>query len=350
MNKRDKIIKFLLKPPMWLCVTVWIVGIVSLSGTITLYYLGWGLKMWALPVHIVSAVFFVLSVYAVLTVIGVPEKAKDKPNVKKFFSSYSTRAFVYAMGSIAFNICYVAFGIIIANLERSAWLGVLVGYHVFLILPRVEVLVTAKLHGRNKAEDAEKRNVRAYSNCGLMLVMLAVAIVPVIRMTIDDRNSYNYFISAIVYVVAIATYTFAKLGIAVYNFKKSHKQNDLSLIAVKNASLADALISLFTLQAMMLKELHPETGARLAAKLNPVIGAFISLGIFALGIHMLRNGRKMLKRMEAAEAAVLEIRSGGEADVDDAPPENSDAGNAEAAPSDANSVARQDDNSGTARP
>lgn len=305
MSKRDKLVKFLLKPPLWVCAVCWALGIVALGGSITLYFLGLGLKLWALPVHIVALVFCILSIYAVLTIIGVPERAKDKPRVQRFFKSYSTRAFVYAAGSIAFNICYVVFGIIIANLEKSAWLGVLVGYHLFLILQRVEVLVTAKFRGKNSGISEEKRGVRAYANCGLMLIMLAVAIVPVIKMTIDDENSYNYFVSAIVYVTTIAAYTFTKLGIAIYNFKKSHKQNNLALIAVKNASFADALISLFTLQAMMLKELHPENNAAaLAAKLNPAIGVLISLVIFALGLHMLVNGHKKLKALDAAEQAI----------------------------------------------
>ncbi|MDE6401497.1 MAG: hypothetical protein K2L54_02680, partial [Clostridiales bacterium] len=300
MSKRDKLIKFLIKPPLWVCIVFWSVGAVSLGGSITLYYLKLGLEMWALPVHIVALVFFILSVYAILTIIGVPERAKEKPSVQKFFSSYSTRAFVYAMGSIVFNTCYIAFGIVIATLEHSPWLGVLVGYHIFLILPRVEVLVTAKFRGKKAGVSEEKRGVKAYANCGLMLIMLAVAILPVIKMTLDDQNSYNYFVRAIVYVNAIAAYTFTKLGIAIYNFKKSHKQNDLALIAVKNASLADALISLFTLQAMMLKELHVEgETAELAAKLNPTIGVLIAIGIFALGIHMLISGHKRLKILDA---------------------------------------------------
>ena len=331
MKKRDKLVKFLLKPPLWVCILFWTVGAVALGGSITLYFLKLGLEPWALPVHIVALVFTLLSIYAVLTIIGVPMRAKDKPRVQQFFTSYSTRAYVYAAGSIAFNLGYVIFGIIIANLERSAWLGVLVGYHVFLILPRVEVLVTAKLRGKDKETNEERRGVRAYANCGLMLIMLAVAILPVIRMTIDDRNSYNYFVSAVVYVLGIATYTFVKLGIAVYNFKKSHKQNDLALIAVKNASFADALISLSTLQAMMLKELHPENemGA-LAAKMNPAVGVIISICIFALGLNMLIKGHKKLKALDELEAA--EQNASGMTDDASAPASDDKSADKSAAP------------------
>lgn len=293
--KRDKLIRFLLKPPLWLCIVVWAAGAVSLAGSITLYYLGLGAEMFALPVHIVALVFFVLSLYAVLTVIGVPERAKDKPRVQKFFSSYSTRAFVYASCSIIFNGCYVAFGIVVANVTQSPWLGVLVGYHVFLLLPRILVIVP-KLRNRGRETDLKRQQLRSYSYSGLALVLLAIAILPVIRMIVEGKNNYNYFVGVVAYVSAIALYTFIKFGISLYNLKKVRGTDDMSLIAVKNVSFADALISVFVLQAMMLKELPPRPNtALLNAKLNPVTGVLISVAICALGVHMLIGGIKKLK-------------------------------------------------------
>ncbi len=301
MNKRrDKLIEFLLHPPKWLCIAIWVFGVVTLAGSITLYYIGVGLEIWAVSVHVIAFVFVLLSIYAVLTLIGIPERAKDKPKVQKFFSSYSVRAFVYALCSVVFNICYVVFGVIIANVNRSPWLGVLVGYHVFLILPRFEVLWVTKVRGKGASgRNAEINQTRAYANCGLLLVMLAVALIPVINMVFNDMNNYRHFTSAIVYVVAIAAYTFTKLGISIYNFRRVHKQDDLSLIAVKNVSLTDALISVFMLQAMMLKELPGgENSISLMTTMNPIMGMAIVAAIFSLGVYMIVNGHKRLKALE----------------------------------------------------
>ncbi|MDE7107217.1 MAG: hypothetical protein K2O39_02730, partial [Clostridiales bacterium] len=240
-------------------------------------------------------VFLLLSVYVVLTVIGIPKRAKSSKRVQSFFKSYNVRAFVYAACSIVFNICYVVFGIIIANLEQSVWLGVLVGYHIFLIIPRATVFRITKQSDGNK----EIQNVRAYAYCGFALMLLALAVIPVIRMVLDDKNTYNYFVSGIVYVTAIATYTFAKLGIALYNLKKVRKSDDMSLKAIKNVSFADALISIFALQAMMLKEL---SGTANPMVMNPVLGGLVSLGIFAMGLYMLISGRKKLKALPTDDA------------------------------------------------
>ena len=295
--KRDKLIDFLIKPPMWFNVIIWTVGTIAIAASQTLYFLGLGLKLWALPVHIVALVFLILSVYAVLTVVGVTKRAKNSPKLKRFFSSYSVRAFVYTAGSIIFNTCYVVCGIIIANLEQSLWLGVLVGYHVFLIIPRA--IVFYKKH-RGKGT-REVQNVRAYAYCGFALMLLALAVIPVIRMVFNDHNTYNYFVSSIIYVNAIAAYTFTKLGIAIYNLRRVRNNADMSLKAIKNVSFADALISIYALQAMMLKELN--TGLDpLAHTLNPTMGGLLALGIFALGMYMLITGVKKLKAMPAEDA------------------------------------------------
>ena len=299
MKKRDKIINFIVKPPLWVCITVWVGFLLSVSASICLYFVGLGLKLWALSIYIVAFVLFILSIYAVLSVFGVPKRASESNFAKKFFSGYNVRAFVYAACSIVFNICYVVFGIIIANLEQSAWLGVLVGYHVFLIIPRAVVFNITRRGDGNR----ELQNVRAYAYCGFALTLLAVAVIPVIRMVMDDRNTYNYFVSGIVYVTAIATYSFTKLGIALYNLKKVRKSDDMSLKAIKNVSFADALISIFALQAMMLKELG---GMENPTAMNASFGGLVALGIFAMGLFMMRRGFKLIKSMPAEQAEQTE--------------------------------------------
>ncbi|MDE6201008.1 MAG: hypothetical protein K2M47_03925 [Clostridiales bacterium] len=305
MKKHDKILDFLLKPPMWVCIVVWVIGTLTLGGSITLYFVGLGLKLWALHVHLTALVFLILSIYAVLTVIGIPKRAKNNVRVQKFFKHYDVRAFVYAAGSIIFNTCYVVFGILIANIGQSAWLGVLVGYHIFLIIPRATVFFIKRRDG-----DKDVQNVRAYSYCGLALMLLALAVIPVIRMVLDDRNTYNYFASGIIYVTAIAAYTFTKLGIAIYNLRKVRKSDNMPLKAIKNVSFADALISIFALQAMMIKVLPSDSGD--LSHMNSVLGGLVAFGIFAIGLYMLVSGRKKLKALPVETAEQADVESADE--------------------------------------
>ena len=307
MSKRSKLLEFLLKPPLALCIAMWAMGAVTLGGSLTLYFLGLGGETWAIAVHLVALLFFVLSIYAFLTVIGVPKRAFASKNVKKFLSSYDVRAFVYATCSVVFTCCYVAFGIIIAMRTHSPWLGALVGYHMFLLVARGITIYTSKIKSRADGADAKLQQIRAYSYCGLALCLLGFALLPVIRLTVLDRNSYNYFVDTIVYVTAIAAYTFVKFGIALRNLFKVKHSSDMSLKAIKNVSFSDALISLFALQAMMLKELGDKG---LGNILNPVLGAVISTVIIARGLYMVVRGMKLRK----GYANIVEDDGEGESD------------------------------------
>lgn len=297
VGRKEKFLQFILKPPLWLCIVIWTVASVALGGSITLYYLGLGGYEWALPVHLVALVFAVLSVYAVLTVVGVPEKVKDKPKVRQFFSSYDTRAFVYAALSVTINICYIVFGYIIAALTHSLWLGVLVGYHIFLMLARLVVFVTSKFRGRGRGEHAQRNRIRSYVYSGFALILLAFAMSPVFRLVSNDMNNYKYMFGTTAYVCAIALYTFVKFGISVRNLTKVRKRSDLSLKALKNVSFADALISLYMLQAMMIKELHNENAATMAV-FNHVFGIVIGFTVFVIGVTMAVRGIKRLLSLD----------------------------------------------------
>lgn len=305
--KNSRLYRFLLKPPLWFCISVWMSFLIAIAACISVYFLGFGMELWALVIYIAAITLLLLSIYAVLAVIGVPERARYSKMVRRFFTDYGFRAMVYAAGSIVFNIMYVVFGVIIAVLEHSVWLGALVGYHILLAAGRGIIFVFVKGYGK---ENDELYRLRAYSYCGVMLIFLSLAILPVIRLVIADMNSYSYFVSVLVYVSVIAAYAFIKLAVSIHNFRKAHKTDNMSLIAVKNMSLADALITIFALQATMIKELGD---ASLGKTLNPITGAAVSFTIFSFGVYMFVIGILRIKRMKV-DSAISDadaLQSGG---------------------------------------
>lgn len=294
MDKRGKLYEFLINPPLWLCIIVWTVEVLLIVACITLYFLGLGLQLWAVAVYAVALAFFLLSTYCVLSVVGVTERAKNCINIRKFFSDYGFRAYVYAFVSAVFNAAYIVCGVIIAVVTKSHWLGVLVGYHVVIAVARTVVILTVKNHTGN----GQAYRLRAYTYSGGALMLLSLAIIPVIKLVVEDENTYTYFlISAIAYVCVIALYAFIKLGVAIYNLKRVHKYHDMSLYAIKNISFADALITLFALQATMLKEFG---NIALGSVLNPVLGGTVSLAIFIIGSYMFGSGIAKLKELKSS--------------------------------------------------
>ena len=164
INKDSKLYKFIIRPPLWLLITIWVLALFAAAACITLYFLRLGTEPWALIVYAVALALFILSVYGVLAVVGVPERASGSIKIRKFFTDYGFRATVYAAGSVIFNTLYVAFGVLIAVLEHSPWLGALVGYHVFLAVARAVIFIFVKNYGK---EDGELYRLRAYTYCGV---------------------------------------------------------------------------------------------------------------------------------------------------------------------------------------
>lgn len=84
INKDSKLYKFIIRPPLWLLITIWVLALFAVAACITLYFLRLGTEPWALIVYAVALALFILSVYGVLAVVGVPERASGSIRYASF--------------------------------------------------------------------------------------------------------------------------------------------------------------------------------------------------------------------------------------------------------------------------
>ena len=201
------------------------------------------------------------------------------------------------------NVMYAAFGTVIAAVTHSVWLGALVWYHIVLACCRPLVVFYVRRRG-----DDERTKLKAYTLSGVALIVMAIAVVPVILLVVWQRNSYVFFGGTLVYVCALALYTVIKVTVSVVGRKKARRSEDFALKAIKNIAFADALISVFALQATMLVALED---AALAATINPSVGGVIAFFIALTGITMIIGGVKKMRRGDF-------VGAGGEANTIDA--------------------------------
>ena len=89
----------------------------------------------------------------------------------------------------------------------------------------------------------------------------------------------------------IATYTFTKLVFAIINLCKSKKLNLPIVKALRNISLADATVSMFSLQRSMLTSFEGMETADIRL-FNTLTGTAVFLVVLILGINLLRKGTK----------------------------------------------------------
>ena len=126
---------------------------------------------------------------------------------------------------------------------------------------------------------------------GILLLALNFALTGVILLTIAQDTARRY--SEIV-VISIATYTFYKIIMAVVNMVKVRKTQSPVLITIRNIGVADALVSVLTLQATMLASFQGKGGLD-ANRMNAITGMVVCVLILALGVSMIHYAFKNQK-------------------------------------------------------
>lgn len=88
-----------------------------------------------------------------------------------------------------------------------------------------------------------------------MLLLLNLALSGVVLLTIVQDTAKRY---SEIMVITIAAYTFYKIITSVINMIKVRKLQSPILITIRNISVADALVSVLTLQMTMLASFQGE--------------------------------------------------------------------------------------------
>ena len=123
--------------------------------------------------------------------------------------------------------------------------------------------------------------------------MIAAISLAVAEMISEDKT----FEHAGLMIYASATYTFYKITVAIINIVKAKKQTDMTVQAIRNINMADALVSMLALQTSLLHAFSDENGNEIGfdKTLNGVTGLVVCALVLALGIYMIINAQKKLK-------------------------------------------------------
>ena len=136
-----------------------------------------------------------------------------------------------------------------------------------------------------------------YRACGIVFLLMNLALALIIFfMVYWNRTFEHHMITAI----AMATYTFTALTMAIINVVKYKKYNSPVFSASKTISLAAALVSMLTLESTMLTAFRDETITAAEQKwMLGATGGAISVLIVATAIYMIITGTKKLKQLKS---------------------------------------------------
>ena len=180
--------------------------------------------------------------------------------------------------SLAFNVAYAFGNCIIGFLNHSWWFITVGAYYAVLAITRFSVLqVKRKASGRHDAELFARRIT------GILLVVLSFCIVGVnVLSAVKDRGTAFHKII----MITIAAYTFTKITVSIIGMVKAKRSASPVLKTLRNISLADACVSVYTMQRSMLVS-FPGMEAADILLLNILTGTAVWIVVLLLGINLM---------------------------------------------------------------
>jgi len=194
------------------------------------------------------------------------------------------RIFLFAFASFVLNITYSIGNAIVGFVTFSWWFITLSAYYIILSIMRFALVMSEK---HSKAHNSENE-VFAKRFAGVMLMCLSIVLCGTVILTMrqDIGTKFHKII-----MITIATYTFTKLVFAIINLGKSKKISFPIIKALRNISLADAAVSMFSLQRSMLTSFEGMENADIRL-FNALTGTAVCIIVLILGIDLLRKRTK----------------------------------------------------------
>lgn len=249
--------------------------------------------------------YFVYGAAVVLLIFSLPYAYRDLIRGFRFLieSNAVTRKFFHDAGyqvvfttifSMGINLAYMIYNAVWGILNHSPWFITLAVYYSFLGGIRAY-----SMYKKRKAESAEderkarQKELLVMRRDGIFLLLITIDLMGMILLTITEDTVEA---SSAIHAITIAFFTFYKIGAAVSNMIKVKRLNSPILTAVRNIGLADALVSLLSLQAVMLVSMETAGNRHFINVMNGSTGLAVFGVIFLLGVWMIWNAGKKLKQ------------------------------------------------------
>lgn len=201
-----------------------------------------------------------------------------------FLEDYRFRTVLTTMPSFVINVAYTIYNGVIGVMNQSAWFITMAVYYSLLGIMRYCAVHTERKISRMEDQKLiRKKEMAVIKTDGILLLLLNLALSGVVLLTIAKGRAKAY--SEII-AISIAAYTFYKITMAVINMVKVRKMQSPILITIRNIGVADALVSMLTLQMTMLVSFQGTDGLN-ADRMNGITGLAVCLLISALGISMI---------------------------------------------------------------
>ena len=214
----------------------------------------------------------------------------------RLLNDYRYRTVLFTNVSFFLNLVFVFLNLFFGIRQKSWWFITLSAYYLLLSSMRFAALHEENRNNRTKekggleAEDIQVNEVRIYRNCGIIMMILTLALLESVVLILNDGNGKSYP-GYLIFVVA--GYTFYKIILSVINLFRVGKFKSPLLKTIRHIGYADAMMSLLSLQTAMFASFGTEQDVATPKIMNGLTGGVVCLMILAMGICMVASSSKI---------------------------------------------------------
>ena len=298
----NKIWQSILKPPTWVKVVTFIVTVLSATSSLLIVFLGGDSTTFDVIAYLLFGIAGLSLCYSVYLIIPIFPKLQDKivAFMERFtfthliLRSFGFRTVIFAIGSFLMSMLFSGFNAYMGIVNRSIWYGSLSAFYISLMFLRGGVLIYHK-NRLGKEVDLNREELskaKVYKNSGIITLILNVALSVAIAQMIFADAHFSYLGWT---VFAFAAYAFFKITVAIITLFKAHRQDDLTVRAIRNINLIDALVSILALQTALMSAFGD--GTLNTSLMNTLTGSVVSLLSIGIGVYMIVSTNKQIKKL-----------------------------------------------------
>ena len=232
------------------------------------------------------------------------KNTEQKPFWNRLLTEYGYRAVIFSICSFVLNMTFTIYNAVLAFSSGSIWFGALSAYYAILMTMRGSI-IGYHLKRRRAVKNGQDssltfvRDTVVYKRIGILLTFLPFVLSFAIASMVLESSSFSHRGMSI---YAFAFYAFYKVVLTVIRYLKNRKSDEITVKAITDIGLADAMVSLLALQSSMLKEFNTDNSIN-ASVMNAITGAFVCIITLIVGIAMILKANANIKKAHQTKDA-----------------------------------------------
>lgn len=207
---------------------------------------------------------------------------------KRYLTDITLRAKLSLYQGTVINLCFVIVYIYTSIQTKSTWFLAIAIYYITLSLIRLYLLE------KNRKATSLLSQLKTYQFCGYFMFIINLGMAGMIIQMIWQNKSFSY---PELTIYAVAIYTFCAMILAICSIFSIKKIHNPILTAAKQVRFSVAVMSIFTLQTVMITHFGTESN-RDRLSMNLISGCAVIIIVFATAVFMVVDGTRKLKQKE----------------------------------------------------